>query len=63
MLYGAMDALLDAGTAAASFARSVSPDTGANILACYGFLQALYVQQDAVITLSRAVNLSGSVRQ
>jgi hypothetical protein len=58
VFYGAMDALLDAGTAASSYGRAISPDTGANILACYGFLQALYVQQDAVTTLSRAVGLS-----
>jgi len=28
------------------------------LLTCYGFLQALYVQQDAVMVLSRAVGLS-----
>ena len=58
MFYGATDALLDAGTAAASYGRAISLDAGANLLACYGFLQALYVQQDAVRTLSRAVGLN-----
>jgi hypothetical protein len=58
MFYGATDALLDAGTAAASYRRALSRDTGANLLARYGFLQALYVQQDAVRTLSRAVGLN-----
>jgi hypothetical protein len=46
MFYGATDALLDADTAAGSYRRAISSDTGANLLACYGFLQALYVQQD-----------------
>jgi hypothetical protein len=57
MFYGATDALLDAGTAAASYRRAISSDTGVNLIACYGFLQALYVQQDAVRTLCRAVGL------
>lgn len=58
MFYGATDALLDASQAAASYASIISVDTGANLLACHGFLQALYVQQDAVITLSRALGLN-----
>jgi hypothetical protein len=57
MFYGAMDALLDAGTAAASYGSAVTSNEPAKLLACYGFLQALYVQQDAVIALSRAVGL------
>ena len=57
MFYGAMDALLDAGAAAASYSRAIAADPGANLLICYGFLQALFVQQDAVETLSRAVGL------
>ncbi len=57
MFYGAMDALLDAGTAAASYGSAVTTNEPAKLLACYGFLQALYVQQDAVIALSRAVGL------
>jgi len=57
MFYGATDALLDAGTAAASYSRAIAHDKGINLLVCYGFLQALYVQQDAVQILSRSVGL------
>lgn len=57
MFYGATDALLDAGTAAAGYSRAITHDPNVNLLACYGFLQALYVQQDAVITLSKSVGL------
>jgi hypothetical protein len=57
LFYGATDALLDAGTAAASYTLAVASNTGVNLLACYGFLQALYIQQDAVCVLSRAVGL------
>ena len=53
MFYGAMDALVDAGAAAASYDHAVGTEIGVKLLACYGFLQALYVQQDAVLTLSR----------
>jgi hypothetical protein len=58
MFYGATDALLDAGVAAASYGRAVALDPGARLLVCYGFLQALYVQQDAVRTLSLAIGLN-----
>jgi hypothetical protein len=63
MFYGATDALLDSSQAAASYRYLVSSKVGANnvgakLLACYGFLQALYVQQVAVEVLSRAVGLS-----
>jgi hypothetical protein len=58
MFYGATDALADANYAASSYQSSVSANRGSNLLTCYGFLQALYVQQDAVITLSRALSLS-----
>jgi len=58
MFYGATDALLDAGQAAQCYTNLISSDTGANLLACYGFLQSLYVQQDAVLVLSRALNIS-----
>jgi hypothetical protein len=57
MFYGATDALLDASTAAAAFGRAVRGDSAVDLLVCYGFLQALYIQQDAVLTLSRAVGL------
>jgi hypothetical protein len=54
MFYGATDALLDATQAAASYAEVVS----VNPLACYRFLQAPYIQQDAVGILSRSVGLT-----
>jgi hypothetical protein len=57
MFYGATDSLLDAGLAAESYSRAISTDTGVNLLVCYGFLQALCVQQDAVRTLSRALGI------
>jgi hypothetical protein len=57
MFYGAADALLDASTAAAAFGRAVRKDSAIDLLVCYGFLQALYIQQDAVLTLSHAVGL------
>jgi hypothetical protein len=55
--HGAMDALLDASEAAASFHLAVGANPGANLLACYGFLQAIYVQQDAVLNLCKALQL------
>ena len=58
MFYGATDALLDASMAAAAFSRAVRKESAIDLLVCYGFLQALYIQQDAVLTLSRAVGLS-----
>jgi hypothetical protein len=58
MFYGATDALLDTSQASESYEHAITSNMGANLLACYGFLQALYIQQDAVITLSRAVGLS-----
>lgn len=56
MFYGAMDALLDTQGADISYGRSIS-STADKLLICYGFLQALFVQQDAVTTLSRALDL------
>src|SRR5216684_830467 len=57
MFYGATDALLDSSQAAACYGHFVSSNNGVKLLTCYGFLQALYVQQDAVKVLSRAVGL------
>ena len=57
MFYGATDALLDASMAASAFGRAVRKESAIDLLLCYGFLQALYIQQDAVLTLSRAVGL------
>jgi hypothetical protein len=57
MFHGAMDALLDAGMAAACYGRAFSADTGIDLLICYGFLQAIYIQQDAVVTLCESLEL------
>jgi len=57
MFYGATDALLDASMAASAFSRAVRGEAPVDLLVCYGFLQALYIQQDSVLTLSRAVGL------
>jgi len=57
LFYGATDALQDAIGAARSYGRSSLSDIGVSLLAAYGFLQALYVQQDAVWMLSRSVDL------
>jgi hypothetical protein len=57
MFYGATDALADTSDAASNYENAISPNAGSNLLVCYGFLQALYVQQDAVTTLSRALGL------
>jgi hypothetical protein len=58
MFYGATDALLDASMAAAAFGKAVKGDVATDLLTCYGFLQALYIQQDAVWVLSRSVGLA-----
>ena len=57
MFYGATDALLDASMAAGAFNRAVKSDPAIDLLVCYGFLQALYIQQDSVWTLSRSLGL------
>ncbi len=57
-IFGATDALLDASEIARSYKRCIGGDWAANVLASYGFLQALYVQQDAVWNLCKAFNLN-----
>lgn len=59
MFYGACDALLDTQGAAASYGKSISSSAD-KLLICYGFLQALYVQQDAISVLSRALDIKWS---
>lgn len=54
--YGATDALFDTNINASDFSVGLLTH-GAKILLCYGFLQALYVQQDAVRTLGGAFEL------
>lgn len=46
MFYGATDALLDASMAARAFGQAVRGELAVDLLVCYGFLQALYIQQD-----------------
>ena len=57
MFYGATDALLDASMAASAYERAVRSDPAIDLLICYGFLQAVYIQQDAVWTLCRSLGL------
>lgn len=57
MFYGATDALLDASMAARAFGKAIRSDPPINLLICYGFLQAIYIQQDAVSILSEAVGI------
>src|SRR4029077_1522640 len=57
LFYGATDAILDASNAASSYGGAIVADAGVNLLLCYGFLQALYVQQDAVWNLCKALGL------
>jgi len=59
-IFGATDALLDASEAAQGFAAAVTGNTGVDLLVCFGFLQSLVVQQDAVANLSELVGLSWS---
>lgn len=55
--FGATDALLDTNIDASDFRDAFKAVPKARIMLCYGFLQTLYVQQDAVQTLSKAVGL------
>lgn len=60
LFFGATDALLDTEFALSNVARGVPADKQHAILACYGYLQALYIQQDAVVLIWKALNLSGN---
>ena len=59
LFFGATDALLDTEFALSNVARGVPADRQHAILACYGYLQALYIQQDAVALVWKALNLPG----
>ncbi|MDZ4110202.1 MAG: hypothetical protein U1E18_11480 [Brevundimonas sp.] len=59
LFFGATDALLDTEYALSNVARGVPADRQHAILACYGYLQALYIQQDAVALIWKAMDLSG----
>ncbi len=57
MFFGATDALQDAWGAAAGYHALIVKQGYHNLLVCYGFLQALYVQQDAVQVITRALDM------
>lgn len=59
LFFGATDALLDTEFALSNLAQGVPAERRHAILACYGFLQALYIQQDAVALIWKALGLSG----
>jgi hypothetical protein len=59
LFFGATDALLDTEFALSNVSRGVPADKQHGILACYGYLQALYIQQDAVALIWRALNIAG----
>jgi addiction module HigA family antidote len=56
-IFGATDALLDASEAARAFSSVITGNTNGDLLVCFGFLQSLVVQQDAVANLSELVDL------
>lgn len=60
LFLGATDALLDTEFALSNVARGVPSDRQHAILACYGYLQALYIQQDAVALIWRALGIAGN---
>ena len=59
LFFGAADALLDTQFALSDVAGGLPADRKHAILACYGYLQALYIQQDAVTLIWRALDISG----
>lgn len=59
LFFGATDALRDTEFALSNVARGVPADKKHAILACYGYLQALYIQQDAVALVWRALEIAG----
>lgn len=59
LLFGASDALLDTEFALSNLPAGVPTVRQHAILSCYGFLQALYIQQDAVCLIWKALDLPG----
>lgn len=57
LFYGATDALLDASEALTSLRGGLPIDQASARLACYGFLQAIYVQQDSIRALWEALEI------
>lgn len=60
LFFGATDALLDTEYALSNMPNGIPTDRQNATLACYGFLQALYIQQDATAIIWRALGISGS---
>lgn len=59
LFFGATDALLDSQLALKEVSRGTPLDRHHIILSCYGYLQALYIQQDAVALIWKALDLPG----
>lgn len=59
LFFGATDALLDTQIALSKVARGIPAEKNYAILACYGYLQALYIQQDAVTLIWKALDIYG----
>lgn len=59
LFLGATDALLDTEFALSNVAGGIPADRQQAVLACYGYLQALYIQQDAVALIWRALGIAG----
>jgi len=55
--FGATDALWNTNIDESAYSDGIKNAPGSYLLLCYGFLQALYVQQDAVTTLSKALGI------
>jgi hypothetical protein len=55
--FGATDALFDTNINASDYSVGFRSAPRAGILLCYGFLQVLYVQQDAVKTLADTLDI------
>lgn len=54
-LFAATDSLLESSLAAGSYERAFQNDIGTKVLIAYGFLQSLFVMQDAARHLSLAI--------
>jgi hypothetical protein len=55
--FGATDALLDTNIGEHAFSGGIKAAPASQLLICYGFLQVLYVQQDAVAILSKSLGM------
>ena len=59
LFFGATDALLDTEFTLSNVERGIPGDRQQAILACYGYLQALYIQQDAVALIWKSLDIAG----